>query len=431
MTDMFDRSYAVGLDHADELKGFQDKFSIPMHGAGSCIYLCGNSLGLQPTRARRLVAEVMDHWQALGVKGHLEGKRPWLPYHEFLTNLTAQLVNAQPREVVTMNTLTVNLHLMMVSFYRPTATRNRIVIEQGAFPSDRYAVESQIVLWGHDPKEALVELGPREGETLLRHEDIEAYLKREGERVALVLLPGVQYYTGQRFDLKRLSKAAHAAGARVGFDLAHAVGNVPLDLHDDDCDFAVWCSYKYLNGGPGAVAGAFVHERHLESADLPRLHGWWGHDKERRFLMEPAFKGIPSAEGWQLSNPPILSLAPVLASLEIFSEAGMGRLRAKSERLTGYLEQLLDARLAGRVEIITPRTPAERGCQLSIRVLGVAIRGMEGRRVEGKAVFERLEGSGVVCDWREPDVVRVAPVPLYNTFEDVRRFVQRLEDALG
>ncbi len=420
MTDIFHREHAVALDAADELKGFQDKFSIPMHGAGSCIYLCGNSLGLQPTRARRLVAEVMDHWQSLGVKGHLEGKRPWLPYHEFLTNLTAQLVNSQPREVVTMNTLTVNLHLMMVSFYRPTATRNRIVIEQGAFPSDRYAVESQVVLWGHDPKEALVELGPREGERLLRHEDIEDYLAREGQHVALVLLPGVQYYTGQRLDLKRISRAAHAAGARVGFDLAHAVGNVPLNLHDDDCDFAVWCSYKYLNGGPGAVAGAFVHERHLDSPDLPRLHGWWGHDKERRFLMEPHFQGIPSAEGWQLSNPPILSLAPVLASLEIFSEAGMDKLRAKSERLTGYLEQLLVTRLAGRIAIITPRAAAERGAQLSLRITSG----------DGKQVFDRLEDAGVVCDWREPDVIRVAPVPLYNTFEDVRRFVQRLEDAL-
>lgn len=421
MTDIFHRDYAVALDHADELKGFQDKFSIPMHGAGSCIYLCGNSLGLQPTRARRLVAEVMDHWQALGVKGHLDGKRPWLPYHEFLTNLTAQLVNSQPREVVTMNTLTVNLHLMMVSFYRPTETRNRIVIEQGAFPSDRYAVESQIKLWGCDPKDALVELAPRQGEALLRHEDIEDYLAREGQKVALVLMPGVQYYTGQRFDLKRISRAAHAAGARVGFDLAHAVGNVTLSLHDDDCDFAVWCSYKYLNGGPGAVAGAFVHERHLDSPDLPRLHGWWGHDKERRFLMEPHFQGIPSAEGWQLSNPPILSLAPVLASLEIFSEAGMDKLRAKSERLTGYLEQLLEARVAGRIAIISPRVAAERGAQLSLRITAGG----------GRQVFDRIESAGVVCDWREPDVIRVAPVPLYNTFEDVRRFVQRLEDALG
>lgn len=425
MSDIFSREHAVALDHADELKGFQDKFSIPMHGAGSCIYLCGNSLGLQPTRARRLVAEVMDHWQALGVKGHLEGKRPWLPYHEFLTNLTAQLVNSQPREVVTMNTLTVNLHLMMVSFYRPTEARNRIVIEQGAFPSDRYAVESQIALWGHDPKEALVELAPRAGESLLRHDDIEDYLAREGAKVALVLMPGVQYYTGQRLDLKRITRAARAAGARVGFDLAHAIGNVPLDLHDSDCDFAVWCSYKYLNGGPGAVAGAFVHERHLDDTDLPRLHGWWGHDKERRFLMEPAFHGIPSAEGWQLSNPPILSLAPVLASLEIFSEAGMDKLRAKSERLTGYLEQLLDARLKGRIEVITPRAAAERGAQLSLRVVGAA-----DHRIEGRAVFDKLEHNGVVCDWREPDVIRVAPVPLYNTFEDVRRFVQRLEDAL-
>lgn len=420
MSAIFDRAHSAALDLEDGLRGFQDKFAMPMHGGGPCIYLSGNSLGLQPTRARRLVAEVMDHWKELGVKGHVEGKRPWLPYHEFLTNLTAQLVNSQPREVVNMNTLTVNLHLMMVSFYRPTAARHRIVIEQGAFPSDRYAVESQIVLWGYDPKEALVELAPRAGEALLRHEDIESYLARDGATVALVLMPGVQYYTGQRFDLKRISKAAHAAGARVGFDLAHAVGNVPLHLHDDDCDFAVWCSYKYLNGGPGAVAGAFVHERHLDSTDLPRLHGWWGHDKARRFLMEPEFQGIPSAEGWQLSNPPILSLAPVLASLELFSEAGMDKLHAKSQRLTGYLIELLDARLAEQIEIITPRAPTERGAQLSLRV----------KHADGKQLFEKLEQAGVVCDWREPDVVRVAPVPLYNTFEDVRRFVLRLEDAL-
>jgi len=421
MSDLASREHAIALDAADDLKQFQDRFAIPTHGAALSVYLCGNSLGLQPTRARKLVNEVLDAWQSYGVQGHLDGARPWLPYHEFLTNLTAQLVNSQPREVVNMNTLTVNLHLMMVSFFRPTPTRYRIVIENGAFPSDRYAVESQLQLWGCDPAEALVELGPRPGEECIRHEDVEAYLAREGDKVALLLFPGVQYYTGQRFDMARLTRAAHAAGAHVGFDLAHAVGNVPLNLHDDGMDFAVWCSYKYLNGGPGAVAGCFIHERHLDDPKVPRLHGWWGHDKVTRFQMRPNFQAIPSAEAWQLSNPPILSMAPVLASLEVFADAGMAALRAKSERLTGYLEQLLDARLAGRIQIITPRAPAERGCQLSLRVVAA----------DGRATFERLEKSGVVCDWREPDVVRVAPVPLYNTFEDVRRFVLRLEEALG
>jgi kynureninase len=421
MSDLASRDHAIALDAADDLKQFQDRFCIPIHRNQLAVYLCGNSLGLQPTRARKLVQEVLDAWQARGVHGHLEGPRPWLPYHEFLTNLTAQLVGAQPREVVNMNTLTVNLHLMMASFYRPTAARDRIVIERGAFPSDRYAVESQIRSHGLDPASALVELAPRPGEDCLRHEDVEGYLAREGERVALLLFPGVQYYTGQRFDLARLTRAAHGAGARAGFDLAHSVGNVPLDLHDDGPDFAVWCSYKYLNGGPGAVAGAFVHERHLDDPKVPRLHGWWGHDKSSRFQMGPEFKPIASAEAWQLSNPPILSLAPVLASLEVFADAGMTRLRAKSERLTGYLERLIDARFANRVAIITPRDPASRGCQLSLRVL----------TAPGRAVFEGLEARGVVCDWREPDVIRIAPVPLYNTFEDVRRFALRLDDTLA
>ena len=421
MSDIASRDHTIALDAADELKQFQDRFAIPTHGAGMCVYLCGNSLGLQPTRARKLVNEVLDAWQAYGVQGHLDGTRPWLPYHEFLTNLTAQLVGAQPREVVNMNTLTVNLHLMMVSFYRPTPTRYRVVVERGAFPSDRYAVESQLQLRGIDPAEALVELDPRPGEDCLRHEDVEAYLAREGDKVALLLFPGVLYYTGQRFDMARLTRAAHAAGAFAGFDLAHAVGNVLLELHDDGMDFAVWCSYKYLNGGPGAVAGCFIHGRHLDDPSVPRLHGWWGHDKETRFQMGPSFKAIPSAEAWQLSNPPILSMAPVLASLEVFADAGMTRLRAKSERLTGYLERLIDARLAGRVSIITPREPDARGCQLSLRIAGG----------DGPAVYARLEARGVVCDWREPDVIRVAPAPLYNTFEDVRRFVLRLEEALG
>lgn len=315
MTDLFDRNHAVALDHADELKGFQDKFSIPMHGAGSCIYLCGNSLGLQPTRARRLVAEVMDHWQALGVKGHLEGKRPWLPYHEFLTNLTAQLVNAQPREVVNMNTLTVNLHLMMVSFYRPTEARNRIVIERGAFPSDRYAVESQLRFHGFDPATSLIELEGDEPDGTMSIAAIEQVLAERGHEIALVLWPGVQYRNGQAFDLKEIARLAQAQGCVVGFDLAHAAGNLELNLHDSGADFAAWCSYKYLNSGPGAVAGAFVHERHARS-DRPRFAGWWGHDQATRFKMGPEFVPTPGADGWQLSNPPILALAPLRVSLD-------------------------------------------------------------------------------------------------------------------
>ncbi len=421
MNDIATHDHAAQLDAVDELRSFRSRFSIPARASEPGIYLCANSLGLQPWRAAELVNEVLQAWRALGVHGHEEGERPWLPYHELLADLTAQLVGARSREVVNMNTLTVNLHLMMVSFYRPAGERNRIVIERGAFPSDRYAVESQIRLHGLDPADALVELSPRSGEDCLREEDIEAYLKREGDRVALFLFPGVQYYTGQRFDMGRLTRAAHAAGAYAGFDLAHAAGNVGLELHADGMDFAAWCNYKYMNGGPGAVAGAFVHERHLDDPKVPRLHGWWGHDKATRFRMGPDFRAIGSVEAWQLSNPPILSLAPVLASLEIFAEAGMPRLIGKSLRLTGYLERLIDARVAGRIAIVTPRDPAARGCQLSLRVL----------RGGGRAIFERITRSGVVCDWREPDVIRVAPAPLYNTFEDVRRFVLALEEALS
>jgi kynureninase len=416
-----DAAFAAELDRQDLLAHYREKFHIPPHADGEEIYFCGNSLGLQPKTAARYLSEELEDWQRLAVKAHFTGRRPWMPYHELLTEKTARLVGAEPVEVVNMNSLTVNLHLMMVSFYRPTPARHRVLIERGAFPSDRYAVASQIRFHGYDPDESLVELAPRDSANL-DMDEVEAAIRAEGERLALVLLPGVQYYSGQAFDMARLTRAAHAVGAAAGFDLAHAVGNLALQLHHWDADFAVWCSYKYLNAGPGAVAGCFVHARHARDLERPRLAGWWGHDKATRFGMGPEFVPIAGAEGWQLSNPPILALAPLLASLEIFDEAGMHRLREKSLQLTGYLDFLVDARLANDVEILTPRNPAERGCQLSLRILG--------SRTRGREVFARLEAAGVTADWREPDVIRVAPVPLYNRFTEVFRFVEILGKLL-
>ncbi|MGH8378237.1 MAG: kynureninase [Gammaproteobacteria bacterium] len=417
-----DAAFAAQLDQQDSLAHYRDKFHIPRHADGEEIYLCGNSLGLQPKTAERYLREELEDWQRLAVKAHFNGRRPWMPYHELLTDKTARLVGAEPQEVVNMNSLTVNLHLMMVSFYRPTATRHRILIERGAFPSDRYAVASQIRFHGFDPDESLVELAPRDGRPTLDMDEVEAVVRAEGERLALVLLPGVQYYSGQAFDIARLTRAAHAAGAITGFDLAHATGNVPLSLHDWDVDFAVWCSYKYLNAGPGAVAGCFVHARHARDSERPRFAGWWGHDKATRFRMGPEFVPIAGAEGWQVSNPPILALAPLLASLEIFDEAGMPALRDKSLQLTGYLEWLLKQKLADKVDILTPTEPQARGCQLSLRLHA-------GRDLAHK-VYEHLGTQGVTCDWREPDVIRVAPVPLYNTYSDVYRFVEILGNLL-
>jgi kynureninase len=346
-----------------------------------------------------------------------------MPYHEFFTERTARLVGAKPIEVVNMNSLTVNLHLMMMSFYRPARERYKIVIERSAFPSDRYAVMSQLRLHGLDPEEALIELSPRKDSALISSGEIETLLASEGERIALLLLPGVQYYSGQVFDMARLTRAGHAQGCMVGFDLAHATGNLPLQLHDWGVDFAVWCNYKYMNSGPGAVAGCFVHERHAHDLERPRLAGWWGHDKASRFRMGPDFVPIPGAEGWQLSNPPILGLAPLLASLEIFDDIGMPALREKSLQLTGYLEFLLHERLHDRIEIITPANPAERGCQLSLRV--------RADRNRARAIYETLEQRGVTCDWREPDVIRLAPVPLYNRYADVYNFVEILSGLIG
>ena len=414
-----DSAQAQALDRADPLASFRQRFHIPQHDGKDEIYLCGNSLGLQPRDTQRYMLEELEDWQRLGVKGHFDGRRPWMPYHEFATERTARLVGAKPIEVVNMNSLTVNLHLMMTSFYRPTRERHKLLIERGAFPSDRYAVESQVRLHGYDPDQSLIELTSRSGDAFIPVEEIEALLAAEGGRIALVMLPGVQYYSGQAFDLKRIAAAAHKAGCRVGFDLAHAVGNLALQLHDSGADFAVWCNYKYLNSGPGAVAGCFVHERHAKAFDLPRLAGWWGHDKSTRFRMGPEFVPMAGAEGWQLSNPPVLGLAPLLASLELFDEAGMPALREKSVKLTGYLEFLLKEKLAEHIDILTTADPEQRGCQLSLR--------LHKGRDAARRVFEELEAAGVTGDWREPDVIRVAPVPLYNTYMDVFRFVEILE----
>ncbi len=414
-----DATNAAEMDKNDPLAPYRDQFHIPETKAGdACIYLCGNSLGLQPKATETAIQQELTDWKMLGVEGHFHAKNPWMPYHEFLTKPLAKLVGAKPSEVVAMNGLTVNLHLMMVSFYRPTSTRYKIVIERGAFPSDRYAVLSQLQFHGFD-ESGLIELTPRAGETTLRTEDILSTIKAEGESIALILIGGVNYYTGQYFELKKITAAGHEAGAVVGFDLAHAVGNVPLELNAWGVDFACWCSYKYLNSGPGSVAGCFVHERHA-NADVPRFSGWWGHDKQTRFKMGPEFHATQGADGWQLSNPPILSMAAVKASIELFDKVGMDALRDKSLKLTGYMEFLLDSLKSEAFTVMTPREPAERGCQLSIVV-----------KKEGRKTFDALTEAGVICDWREPDCIRVAPVPLYNSFSDVHRFVTIFSEHLA
>jgi kynureninase len=412
--------FAAAMDARDPLAHFRDRFLIPRTENGQdSIYLGGHSLGLEPRTARAYVEQELEDWARLGVEGHFQAKNPWMPYHRLLTGQTAELVGAKPAEVVVMNSLTVNLHLMMASFYRPTTSRHKILIERGAFPSDQYAVQSQIRFHGYDPLQSLVELAPRDGEFCLPGEDIASVIDREGSSIALILLGGVNYASGQLFDMAEITRAGHRKGATVAFDLAHAAGNVPLRLHDWGPDFAVWCSYKYLNGGPGCVAGCFVHERHFESGSLPRLAGWWGHDEKRRFQMEPDFHPMPGAEGWQLSNPPIMALAPLRASIEIFSEAGMDRLRTKSVALTGYMEFLLRQHASEKFSILTPAEPARRGAQLSLRL-----------KAQGPGFVERLAARGVIGDWREPDIFRVAAVPLYNSYQDVYHFVQKFRAAL-
>jgi len=417
---------ARARDAADPLAAFRNEFLIPRHhgdrqrvaaaapAGDQQVYFCGNSLGLQPRATRDALNTELDAWAEHAVEGHFRGVHPWMPYHAFVRDHLAELVGAEPGEVVAMNSLSVNLHLMMVSFYRPTRERPAILIEKGAFPSDRYAVESQIRFHGFDPATDLIELDGDDAAGTISDAALARAFDEHGHRIALALLPGVQYRTGQVFDLRRVTELGHRKGCVVGFDLAHAVGNMPLHLHDTHCDFAVWCSYKYLNSGPGAVAGAFVHVRHAHTP-RPRFAGWWGHDQATRFQMGPQFVPTPGADGWQLSNPPILALAPVRVSLEIFHRAGMARLREKSLALTGHLSALIETHLHDVLEIATPSVPAQRGCQLSLRV--------RAGREAGRALFERLGAHGVIGDWREPDVIRVAPVPLYNSYSDCVRFI--------
>ena len=422
-----DAASASELDARDPLASFAAEFHHPEGPAGrKAVYLCGHSLGLQPRAAASYVSRELAEWQRLGVLGHTQGTRPWIGYHEHAAAGLAALAGASELEVVAMNSLTVNLHLMMVSFYRPEGRRNCVLMEKSAFPSDRYAVLSQLEYHGLDARH-LIEMAPRAGEHALRTEDILEVLAREGPRLALVLWPGVQYLTGQLFDLGAITAAAQAAGAVVGLDLAHAIGNVPLRLHDWNADFAVWCSYKYLNAGPGAIGGCFVHERHAREFGgrrrrLPRFAGWWGHDKGRRFEMAPDFHPIPGAEGWQVSNPPVLSAAPLLASLELFERAGLARLREKSVQLTGFMQRSIQSRLSNAVEIITPLDATQRGSQLSLRL---ALSSSAAKRCH-----ERLTAAGVIGDWREPDTLRFAPIALYNSFRDVVEAVDALARAV-
>ena len=417
-------AFAEKLDQQDPLAHMRAEFHIPIiKGTDQNeIYFCGNSLGLQPKLTAQYLNDELHKWQTLGVKGHFDCEFPWMPYHEYLAAESAQLVGAEPSEVVCMNSLTANLHFLMVSFYRPTDKKYKVLLEDHAFPSDHYAVESQVKFHGHDPDDAMILLKPRAGEECLHSEDILATIDAHADELALILLPGVQYYTGQVFDMQAIADAAQHHDITVGFDLAHAAGNVAMQLHDWGVDFAAWCTYKYLNSGPGSVAGCFVHEKHHDNTELPRFAGWWGHDKATRFKMENHFIPIQTAEGWQLSNPPILSLAAIRASLDTFKQAGgISVLRDKSKQLTAYLRFLLNNRLADRVEIITPDEPLS-GCQLSICV--------NSNNKTGQQVFDAIELAGVTCDWREPNVIRVAPVPLYNSYQDCVRFVDILEASL-
>jgi kynureninase len=433
------RAAALRHDAEDPLRSFREQFSLPFgalgHGAplepaqgmasSAAVYLCGHSLGLAPRAARCYVDEELDRWQHSAVEGHFHGPRPWVSYHELLAPGLALLAGAEPGEVVAMNSLTVNLNLLLISFYRPTRERWKILLEAGAFPSDRYAVASHARLHGFDPAEAIVEIKARAGESCLREEDVERLLAEEGSRIATVLLPGVQYLTGQVFDMQRLAAAARTQGCVVGFDLAHAIGNVPLRLHDWNADFAVWCSYKYLNAGPGAIGGCFVHARHARRTDLPRLAGWWGHDAVSRFDMPELFAAMPGAQGWQLSNPPIFAAAPLLASLQLFAAAGLPALFDKSRRLSSFMLELL-APCGDFLEIVTPPEKARHGCQISLRLRpGVA------HRLQGQELHERLQRRGIFGDWREPDILRAAPVPLYNSFEDVWKFAAALCEELA
>ncbi|MCW4455456.1 kynureninase [Flavobacterium sp. MXW15] len=423
MTDTLSRTHAIALDAADPLRQLRGEFIFPQHQNADQTYFVGNSLGLQPRGAKAMVQEVLDLWAQHAVEGHFTGPTRWMNYHRLVSEQLARVVGALPSEVVAMNTLSVNLNLMLVSFYRPSRERPAILMEAGAFPTDRHAVESHIRFHGFDPATDLIELQPDEPNGTISMQAIEQAIAEHGPRLALVLWPGVQYRSGQAFDLAAITRLARAQGANVGFDLAHSVGNLPLSLHDDAPDFAVWCHYKYLNSGPGAVAGCFVHERHARDTSLPRFAGWWGHEEATRFQMAPQFTPALGAEGWQLSNPPVLGLAPLRASLALFDQAGMPALRRKSLQLTGYLEALVRARLANVLQIVTPAEPERRGCQLSLRVAG--------GREQGRSLFEYLQSVGVLGDWREPDVIRISPAPLYNRYRDVYHFVEEVEAWAG
>lgn len=414
--------FAKQLDAQDKLYKYRDEFFFPEVNGKKVIYFTGNSLGLQPKRTKAYVDEVMNDWANLAVEGHFYAQKPWWDYQERFANPLSKVVGALPTEVTVMNTLTVNLHLLMVSFYRPTKTRYKIICEEKAFPSDQYMFQSQVHFHGFDPKDAIVEIKRREGEHNIRLEDVLAKIAEVGEELALVLIGGVNYYTGQVFDIKAITEAGHKEGAYVGWDLAHAAGNIKLELHDWNVDFAAWCSYKYMNSGPGNASGCFVHEMHHDNTELPRFAGWWGHNKERRFKMEQKFDPIHSADGWQISNLPILSLAPYLASVEMFDEIGMDALIQKRDTITSYLEFILheiDKEVNSTFEIITPTNPDERACQLSVLLHG-----------EGRSLFDFLMKNGVVTDWREPNVIRLAPIPLYCSFEDMYEFGQILKRGI-
>ncbi len=415
------RAFAEAEDRRDPLARFRAEFNFPRDKDGlGPVYLCGNSLGLQPERGARYVRDELANWADWAVDGHFHSERPWTSYHKHAVAGFCELTGSKPREVIAMNTLTVNLHVLMASFYKPTSERYKIVVESKAFPSDRYAAASQLRLHGHDPEEGLIEWRSANDDGYYDHDDLEAIVREHGDGIALLLLPGVQYYTGQVMDMQRMCELGREAGCAVGLDLAHAVGNVPMQLHDWAPDFAAWCTYKYLNSGPGAIGGAFIHERHLTPDNLDQLHGWWGNAEETRFEMRKRIDPADGAELWQMSNPPILSMAPIMASLELFMEAGLGALTAKAERLTGYLAWLIERRFAGRIGTLTPER--ERGCQLSLIV--------RDHSLNGKAIFDRLCELNVTGDWREPDVIRIAPAPLYNSFVDVHEFAERFERAL-
>ncbi|GAB4131211.1 MAG: kynureninase [Bacteroidia bacterium] len=413
--------FARKADEADPLRSFRDRFYFPEFNGEQVVYFTGNSLGLQPRTTHAYLQQELEDWAKYGVEGHFYAKNPWYSYHELLTEKLAKIVGAKPIEVVAMNQLTVNVHLLLVSFYRPQGKRYKIICEHKAFPSDQYALESQVKYHGYYPDDAIIEIKPREGEYIIHDEDIIAAIEQHKDEVAVVFIGGVNYFTGQVFDMERITAAAHKAGAYAGFDLAHGAGNIKLELNKWGVDFACWCSYKYLNSGPGSVAGAFVHEKHAHE-NLPRFAGWWGHDKTNRFKMEKGFVPIPGAEGWQMSNAPVFSMAAHRAALDIFDEVGMDRLIEKSKKLAGYLEYIVEdvsARNNNCLEIITPRDWKQRGCQVSVVAHGY-----------GKALFEKLIHSGVVPDWREPNVIRMAPVPLYNSFEDIWRFGEILNNSL-